>query len=151
MIGNKFLVLSIFFVNNLIQKSKIMNKVKISSNRSFGLVFFIVFLIVSLWPLTYGEPIRIWLVIISMVFLILGLMNSKLLTPLNKLWFKFGMILGAIVSPVVLGVVFFLVVTPIGLIMKIMGKDLLNKKYDKKKRSYWIKRDTSIGTMKRQF
>ena len=128
-----------------------MNKIKISSNRNFGLVFFIVFLIVSIWPLTYDEPVRIWSAIISSVFLILGLMNSKLLTPLNKLWFKFGMILGAIVSPVVMGVVFFLVVTPIGLIMKIMGKDLLNKKYDKKKRTYWIKRETLIGTMKRQF
>jgi len=128
-----------------------MNKIKISSNRNFGLVFFIIFLIVSLWPLTYEGPIRIWTVIISLVFLILGLMNSKLLTPLNKLWFKFGMILGAIVVPVVMGVVFFLVVTPIGLVMKIMGRDLLNKKYDKKKRTYWIKRDTSIGTMKRQF
>ena len=128
-----------------------MSKIKISSNRNFGLVFFIIFLIVSLWPLTYEGPIRIWTVIISLVFLILGLMNSKLLTPLNKLWFKFGMILGAIVVPVVMGVVFFLVVTPIGLVMKIMGRDLLNKKYDKKKRTYWIKRDTSIGTMKRQF
>ena len=128
-----------------------MNKIKISSNRNFGLVFFIIFLIVSLWPLTYEGPIRIWTVIISLVFLILGLMNSKLLTPLNKLWFKFGIILGAIVAPVVMGVVFFLVVTPIGLVMKIMGRDLLNKKYDKKKRTYWIKRDTSIGTMKRQF
>ena len=128
-----------------------MNKIKISSNRNFGLVFFIIFVIVSLWPLTYEGPIRIWTVIISLVFLILGLMNSKLLTPLNKLWFKFGIILGAIVAPVVMGVVFFLVVTPIGLVMKIMGRDLLNKKYDKKKRTYWIKRDTSIGTMKHQF
>ena len=127
------------------------SNIKISSNRNFALVFFIVFLIVSIWPLTYDEPVRIWSAIISSIFLILGLMNSKLLTPLNKLWFKFGMILGAIVSPVVMGVVFFLVVTPIGLIMKIMGKDLLNKKYDKKKRTYWIKRDTLIGTMKRQF
>ena len=127
------------------------SNIKISSNRNFGLVFFIVFLIVSIWPLTYDEPVRLWSAIISSVFLILGLMNSKLLTPLNKLWFKFGMILGAIVAPVVMGVVFFLVVTPIGLIMKIIGKDLLNKKYDKKKRTYWIKRDTSIGTMKRQF
>ena len=128
-----------------------MNKIKISSNRNFGLVFFIVFLIVSTWPLTNEEPVRIWSTIISLVFLILGLMNSKLLTPLNKLWFKFGMILGAIIAPIAMGVVFFLVVTPIGLIMKIMGKDLLNKKYDKKKRTYWIKRDTSIGSMKRQF
>ena len=128
-----------------------MNKIKISSNRNFGLVFFIIFLIVSLWPLTYGEPIRIWLVIISMVFLILGLMNSKLLTPLNKLWFKFGMILGAIIAPIVMGIIFFLIVTPTGFIMNIIGKDLLQKKYDKKKGTYWIKRNKSISTMKRQF
>ena len=128
-----------------------MNKVKISSNRNFGLVFFIVFLIISLWPLTYGEPIRIWLVIISMVFLILGLMNSKLLTPLNKLWFKFGMILGAIVAPIVMGFIFFLAATPIGLVMRIMGKDLLNKKYDKKKNTYWINRDKNMSSMKKQF
>ena len=78
-------------------------------------------------------------------------MNSKLLTPLNKLWYKFGMILGAIVAPVVMGVVFFLVMTPIGLFMKIIGKDLLNIKYDKRKKTYWIKRNTPINTMKRQF
>ena len=128
-----------------------LNQIKISSNRSFGLLFFVVFLIVSLWPLTYEGSIRIWSVIISAVFLILGLINSKLLAPLNLLWFKFGMILGAIISPIVMGIVFFLVVTPTGLILRIMGKDLLNKKYDKKKETYWIKRDTSIGTMKRQF
>ena len=128
-----------------------MNKIKISSNRNFGLVFFMVFLIISLWPLTYEEPIRIWSVTVALVFLILGLTKSKLLTPLNKLWFKLGIILGAIVAPLVMGIVFFLVLTPIGLVMRIIGKDLLNKKYDKKKRTYWIKRDTSIGTMKRQF
>ena len=128
-----------------------MNKIKISSNRNFGLVFFIVFLIVSTWPLTYEEPIRIWSAIISLIFLILGLMNSKLLTPLNQLWFKFGIILGAIVAPIVMGVVFFLVVTPIGLTMRIIGKDLLGKKYDKKKETYWIKRGKSVSTMKQQF
>ena len=128
-----------------------MNKIKISSNRNFGLVFFIIFLIVSLWPLTYGGSIRIWLVIISTVFLILGLMNSKLLTPLNKLWVKFGMILGNIVAPIIMGFVFFLVVTPIGLVMRIMGKDLLNKKYDKKKKTYWINRYKNVGSMKKQF
>ena len=127
------------------------DKIKISSNRSFGLLFFVVFLIVSLWPLTHEGSIRIWSVIISAVFLILGLINSKLLTPLNLLWFKFGMILGAIVSPIVMGIVFFLVVTPTGFILRIMGKDLLNKKYDKEKETYWIKREASIGTMKRQF
>ena len=128
-----------------------MNKIKISSNRNFGLVFFIVFLIVSTWPLTNEEPVRIWSAIISLAFLILGLMNSKLLTPLNKLWFKFGMILGAIVAPVVMGVVFFLVITPTGFFMKIIGKDLLKKRYDKKKETYWIKRDKPVGTMKKQF
>ena len=128
-----------------------MNKIKISSNRNFGLVFFIVFLIVSIWPLTNEEPARIWSAIISSVFFILGLMNSKLLTPLNKLWFKFGMILGAIIAPIVMGIIFFLVVTPTGFIMNIIGKDLLQKKYDKKKGTYWIKRDKSISTMKRQF
>ena len=128
-----------------------MNKIKISSNRNFGLVFFMLFLIISLWPLTYEGPIRIWSVTVALVFLILGLTKSKLLTPLNKLWFKLGIILGAIVAPLVMGIVFFLVLTPIGLVMRIIGKDLLNKKYDKKKNTYWIKRNVPIGTMKRQF
>ena len=109
------------------------NKTKIGSNRNFGLVFFTVFLILSIWPLMYEEPIRVWSFLISIVFLILGLMNSKILTPLNQFWFKFGMLLGSIIAPIVMGVVFFIVVTPIGLFMKIMNKDLLNKKYDKKK------------------
>ena len=128
-----------------------MNKIKISSNRNFGLVFFIVFLIVSTWPLTNGEPVRIWSAIISLVFLILGLMNSKLLTPLNKLWFKFGMILGAIVAPIIMGVVFFLVLTPIGLVMRILGKDILNKKYDKKKKTFCISLYKNMGFIKKQF
>ena len=88
---------------------------------------------------------------IAIVFLILGLINSKLLTPLNRIWFKFGILLGALVAPIVMGIVFFLVVTPIGLFMRIMGNDLLNRKKDKKKETYWIKRDKPIGTMKRQF
>ena len=127
------------------------SEIKMSSNRNFGLVFFVVFLIFSFWPLTYDGSIRIWFAIISLIFLILGLMNSKLLTPLNKLWFKFGIILGAIIAPISMGVVFFLVITPIGLTMRIMGKDLLRKKYDKKKETYWIKRDKSVSTMKKQF
>ena len=127
------------------------SKIQISSNRNFGLVFFVVFLIVSLWPLTNGEPIRIWSTIISLVFLILGLMNSKLLAPLNILWCKFGMILGAIISPIVIGIVFFLVITPIGIILRITGKDLLKKSYDKKKKTYWIKRGKPVSTMKQQF
>ena len=126
-------------------------KIKISSNRNFGLVFFIVFLIISLWPLIHGEPIRIWSIIVSLIFLILGLINSKFLSPLNRLWFKFGIILGAIVAPIVMGFIFFLVVTPTGLVMRIMGKDLLNKKYDKKKNTYWINKYENMSSMKKQF
>ena len=127
------------------------SKIRIGSNRNFGLVFFFVFLIVSLLPLLKEEPFRIWSIVIAIIFLILGLMNSKLLTPLNKLWFKFGLFLGSIVSPIVMGFVFFVVITPTGLIMKIIGKDLLNNKYNNKIKSYWINRGKLKSTMKQQF
>ena len=127
------------------------SKIKINSDRNFGLVFFIIFLILGLWPITNAEEIRIWLILLAFIFLILGIMESKLLSPLNRLWFKFGMMLGAIVAPIVMGAIFFIVVTPIGIVMSIIGKDLLNKKHDKKKETYWITRRTSIGSMKRQF
>ena len=127
------------------------SKIKIGSNRNFASVFFFVFLIISLWPLLNEGPFRIWSIVIAIIFLILGLVNSKLLTPLNKLWFKFGLFLGSIVSPIVMGIVFFLVITPIGFVMKIMGKDLLNKKKDNDKKSYWINRGKTKSTMKQQF
>ena len=127
------------------------SKIKIGSNRNFGLVFFFVFLIVGLWPLLNEGPFRIWSIVIAIIFLIFGLMNSKLLAPLNKLWFKFGLFLGTIVSPFVMGIIFFLVITPIGFVMKIIGKDLLNIKHDNKKKSYWINRDKTKSTMKQQF
>ena len=127
------------------------SKIKISSNRSFGLLFFIVFLIVALWPLKYEEDIRLWSLALSIIFFILGVLNSKLLTPLNKLWFKFGIFLGFIVSPIVMGIVFFLVVTPIGLFMRFLGKDLLKKDKVKNVSTYWIKRDKQKSSMKKQF
>jgi len=127
------------------------SKIKIGSNKNFGLVFFIVFLIVGLWPIINNEPIRIWAIIISIFFLVLGLMNSKILTPLNKLWFRLGIFLGAIIAPIVMAIIFFLVVTPISFMVKMMGKDLLMQKYESKKKSYWINRDKSISSMKRQF
>ena len=127
------------------------SKIRISSNRNFGLVFFFVFFIVGLLPLLKEEPFIIWSIVIAIIFLILGLLNSKLLTPLNKLWFKFGLFLGSIVSPIVMGIVFFLVITPTGFVMKIMGKDLLNKKKDNDKKSYWINRSKTKSTMKQQF
>ena len=127
-----------------------MDDIKISSNRSFGIVFFVVFLLIALYPLTYGGEIRIWSVIISLIFLVLGLINSKILTPLNKLWFKFGLFLGKIISPIIMGIIFFLVVTPIGLIMRFLGKDVLNLKYNKNK-SYWIEKNGPKSKMKNQF
>ena len=127
------------------------SKIKISSNRSFGLVFFVVFLIIALWPLKSGEDFRLWSLTLSIIFLILGVLNSKFLTPLNKLWIRFGFFLGAIVSPIVMGIVYFLVVTPTGLFMRLLGKDLLKKDKVKSASTYWIKRDKQHNTMKRQF
>ena len=126
------------------------NNIKISSNKSFGLVFFIFFLIVSFYPLLNGEDIRKWSLVFSVIFLVLGLTNSKILNPLNKLWFKFGILLGKFISPLIMGMIFFLVVTPIGLIMRAFGKDLLNLKYNKDK-SYWIKKSGPKSKMKNQF
>ena len=127
-----------------------MDDFNISSNRSFGIVFFVVFLLIAVFPLANSEDLRIWSLIISLIFLILGLLKSKILTPLNRLWFKFGIFLGKIVSPLVMGVIFFFVVTPIGLIMKILGKDLLNLKYNLNK-SYWIEKSDPKSKMKNQF
>ena len=127
------------------------SKIKISSNRSFGLVFFVVFLIVALWPLKNEEDIRLWSLVLSIIFFILGVLNSKLLTPLNKLWLKLGMFLGSIVSPIVMGIVYFIVVTPIGIFMRLLGKDLLNTRKVNNASTYWIKRDKQHGTMKKQF
>ena len=127
-----------------------MDDIKISSNRSFGIVFFVVFLLIALYPLIHNEEIRIWSLIISLIFLILGLINSRILKPLNKLWFKFGILLGKIVSPIIMGIIFFLVVTPIGFIMKILGKDVLNLKFNENK-SYWIEKTGPKSKMKNQF
>ena len=120
------------------------------SNKNFGLTFFIVFLIISFWPLMNNEQIRIWSLVIALIFLILGVSNSKILTPLNTIWFKFGLILGRIVSPIVMGIIFFLIVTPISIIMRILGKDLLNLKYNNRK-SYWIEKRGPKSKMKNQF
>ena len=127
-----------------------MDEIKISSNRNFGVVFFVVFFLIALYPLTYDEGIRTWSIIISLFFLILGLLNSKILNPLNKLWFKIGIILGKIISPLIMGIIFFLVVTPTGLIMRLLRKDILNLKYNKDK-SYWIKKNEKRNNMKNQF
>ena len=126
------------------------SKIKIGSNKSFGIVFFTVFLIIAIWPLLNGNDIKYWSLIISIVFLILGILNSKILTPLNKIWFKIGILLGNVISPIIMSIIFFLVVTPTSFIMKILGKDLLNLKKNTKN-SYWIEKRNQNSRMKNQF
>ena len=125
-------------------------KIKLPSNRNFGIVFSIVFLIIAIWPILNQNEIRIWSIIISLIFLILGLINSKFLSPLNKAWFKFGLVLGGVIAPIVMGIVFFLVVTPTGLIMKALGKDILGLKRNKNN-TYWLEKDNSNNNLKNQF
>ena len=125
-------------------------KIKLPTNRNFGIVFFVVFLIIAIWPILNENDIRLWSLIISLIFLILGIANSKLLTPLNKIWFKFGIFLGNFIAPIVMGFVYFFVVTPTGLIMKVLGKDLLNLKKNNKE-TYWIKKDNTNNNLKNQF
>jgi predicted membrane protein len=127
------------------------NEIKIGSNRSFGIVFFVVFLLVAIWPILNNDSIRIWSIIICLIFLFLGIIKSKYLTPLNKLWSKFGVLLGTFVSPFVMGLIFFVVLTPIAIIMRILGKDVLKRKFNKNEKSYWIYREKNKGTLKNQF
>ena len=122
-----------------------------SSNKSFGVLFFIVFLILGLWPLIKGNLVNIYLIFLAAIFLILGLLNSKLLTPLNKGWIKFGEILGLFIAPIVMALVYFIILTPISLIVRAFGKDLLGLKFNKKIDTYWIKRLKNLGSMDKQF
>ena len=127
-----------------------MKDIKISTNKSFGLVFFVVFFLISVYPLLNAGNIRFWSLIVAIIFLTLGLLNSKILTPLNKIWFKFGLLLGSIVSPIVMSIIFFFVVTPISSIMRILGKDILNLKWNNTN-SYWIEKSGPKSKMKNQF
>jgi Mg2+/Co2+ transporter CorB len=122
-----------------------------SSPKSFGIVFSIVFLVVALYPLVNSEGLRIWALIVSVVFLLLAFVTPKVLTLPNKLWFKFGMLLGSIIAPIVMALVYFVTVLPTGLIMRLLGKDLLKQKLDKNAKSYWIERSEPMGSMKNQF
>ena len=127
-----------------------MDDVKIGSNRSFGIVFFIVFLLIAIYPFINSGELRLWSLIISLFFLVFGLINSKILNPLNKLWFKFGIFIGKLISPLVMGIIFFLLVTPIGLIMRLLNKDLLNLKFNNNS-SYWIEKTEPKSKMNNQF
>jgi len=122
---------------------------KKSNNRSFGILFCIVFLLIAIWPLISSNPIRYWAIVLSITFLILGVVNSKLLSPLKDYWIKLGEILGKVIAPLVMSLVFFIILTPIGLILRIFGKDLLKLKKNKKS-SYWLSRG-DLKSMDRQF
>ena len=124
---------------------------KRSSNRSFGLLFFVVFLVIAFWPLTKKSEINLYLISIALIFSVLGLLNSKILSPLNKAWIKLGEILGRIVAPVVMAVVYFIILTPISLLVRLFGKDLIGMKFSNDIKSYWIKRKKNLGSMDKQF
>mgnify|MGYP001301759712 CR=1 FL=1 len=125
-------------------------EIKIGSNRSFGIVFSTIFLIIALWPLLNEQSFRTWALIISLIFFFLGIIDSKFLTPLNKIWFKFGIFLGKKISPIIMAIVFFFVVTPTGLFMRLLKKDLLRLKKTKDK-TYWVEKEDSKSSMKNQF
>jgi len=127
------------------------NNISVSTEKSFGIVFSIVFLLVALYPLIDSEEIHLWAIIISTVFLFLAYVTPNILSIPNRLWFKFGILLGSIISPIVMALVYLITVLPTGLIMRLLGKDLLRQKLDKNIKSYWIKRNEPMGSMKNQF
>ena len=127
-----------------------MNKLKMPTNRNFGIVFFIVFLLIGLFPLIQDKEPRVWSLVISIIFLILGILNSNILSPLNKFWMKFGLFLGSLISPIVMGIIYFGVITPTGIIMRILQKDILSLKKNNKK-TYWLERDNVNNNMRNQF
>ena len=126
-------------------------KVNVPTNKNFGFVFAVVFFLIFIEPIIRGDELRYWSLIVSIVFLILGVTNSKLLTPLNKIWFHFGILLGKFISPIVMGIVFFLVITPISIFLKLFNKDILNIKKKQNTKSYWIKKSEQRTTMRNQF
>ena len=128
-----------------------MSKKKLkSSNKSFGILFFVVFFLYGIWPIVRSNEIRFWSILLGIIFLALGLLNSNILSPLNRYWVKFGELLGKIISPVVMAFVYFIIITPLAIIVRLLGKDLLKTKFNKSS-SYWMKRLKNIGSMKKQF
>jgi hypothetical protein len=123
--------------------------IKRKDNITFGILFFVFFLIIGLYPLKSHGAIRIWAVLFSLVFIIITIMRPNLFTFLNKLWIKFGILLGKIISPIVMALVFFFVVTPIGVLVRILKKDVMGLKRGAS--SYWINRENKLQSMKKQF
>ena len=128
-----------------------MQNSKSGSIKSFGIVFFFVFIIIGLYPLLNDHGIRVWSIIVSFIFLFLGIVNSPILKPLNLIWFKFGLFLGKFIAPIVMGIVYFIVVFPTFLLLKLFKRNYLNIKYERNKTSYWINIKEKISTMRDQF
>lgn len=129
-------------------------KTAIGSEKSFGLVFGVVFLLISLTPLLRGAAPRWWALILATVFAVLAFWAPALLAPLNRVWFRFGLLLHRIVNPLIMALLYFGAVVPIGLILRAQGKDLLRLKRDRAAPSYWIARDPAgpaRGSMSKQF
>lgn len=125
--------------------------VKTGSERSFGVVFAIVFALVGVYPLLDGGSPRLWAIVVAVALLALAFLAPKTLSLPNRLWFRLGMALGAIVAPIVMILVYVIAVVPVGLVMRLVGKDPLRQKMDKKAKSYWIAREEPVGTMRNQF
>ena len=126
----------------------------VSSDRSFGIVFATVFLIIGLWPLLYGQEPRVWSLAAAGLFGLVATFTPWILRPLNKLWMRFGELLQRIVTPIIMGLVFFVAVVPTGLIIRAVGKDSLRLKQEPEAESYWIERQPpgpEPKTMTRQF
>ena len=127
-------------------------EIELGSEKSFGIVFAVVFTVIALWPLLHGNGVRFWALVVAAVFLAVAFFRPQVLRPLNRLWFKFGILLSMIISPIVMGIIFFVTVTPIGLIRRIKNPDPLNQNFDPEAESYWITRDaSSMTSMRKQF
>lgn len=129
-------------------------EVRMGSERSFAWVFGGVFLIIALFPLLSSDSPRIWALLTSLAFFLVGAVRPEIVRPLNRLWFRFGLLLNKIISPIVMGIIFFSTVTPIGLIRRLFNADPLNQKFDPESDTYWINIDPEKerhSSMKQQF
>ena len=124
---------------------------KTSSEKKFGILFFIVFLIIGISPIFTSNSVRFWSLSLAVIFLIISYVNPSLLKPLNQIWIKFGELLGRFIAPIAMLIIFFFILTPISLIVRIFKKDLLNCNFSKKRDSYWYKREKNLRSMDKQF
>ena len=130
------------------------HKIQVGSPRVFGIVFCIVFLAIAKWPLTNEGNVHLWSIIIAGLFLLLAIFIPDSLQPLNRMWFRFGLLLHKVVNPIIMGLLFFFTITPIAVIFRLIGKDPLNRNFDQKLETYWIERnpkELTSDSMKKQF